>query len=119
MVMIRYFLACCFYWCKPAPRCLSLGAWNLAHGACAAVHGAWLAPREPWREVLYLLGVVMYLFFIETASGERVEWRGLSRQMAVRMYTATGRCAVAKSWGWEEEREPLSIRLDTICNSGV
>ena len=44
----------------------------------------------------------MFLFFIETASGERVEWRGLSRQMAVRMYNATGRCAVAKRYGWEQ-----------------
>lgn len=81
--------------------------------------GALFAARGPGRVVLYLLGIVMYLFFIETASGERVEWRGLSRQMAVRMFNATGRCAVAKRWGWEEEKEPLSIPLDTDCNSGV
>ena len=65
--------------------------------------GALFAARGPGRVVLYLLGIVMYLFFIETASGERVEWRGLSRQMAVRMFNATGRCAVAKSWGWYEQ----------------
>ena len=82
------------------------GMWRVVHVPGRVVRGPGTGPRG-------------YLFFIETASGERVEWRGLSRQMAVRMFNATGRCAVAKRWGWEEEKEPLSIPLDTDCNSGV
>ena len=82
---------------------------GVAHGSRHGNRGAWFS----------FLGFIMFLFFIETASGERVEWRGLSRQMAVRMFNATGRCAVAKRWGWEEEREPLLIPLDMGCNSGV
>ena len=95
------------------------GMWRVVHVPGRVVRAPWFALREPWRVLLYLLGIVMYIFFIETASGERVEWRGLSRHMAVRMFNATGRCAVAKSWGWAEEEKPLSIPLDTDCNSGV
>ena len=93
--------------------------WRVVHVPGRVVRGPLFALREPWRVVLYLLGIVMYIFFIETASGERVEWRGLSRHMAVRMFNATGRCAVAKSWGWAEEKEPLSIPLDMDCSSTV
>jgi hypothetical protein len=44
-----------------------------------------------------------FVFWIETDGGERVFWRDLSRQMAVRMHNATGRCSVAKRWGWYEQ----------------
>jgi len=89
----------------------------VARGACAVLHGSGHGNRAPWGFIYW--GFVMYLFFIETASGERVVWRGLSRHMAVRMYNATGRCAVAKRWGWEEEREPCAVGLDNDCISGV
>ena len=95
------------------------GMWRVVHALRGVVRAPWFAARGPGRVVLYLLGIVMYIFFIETASGERVEWRGLSRHMAVRMFNATGRCAVAKSWGWAEEKEPLLIPLDMDCSSTV
>ena len=95
------------------------GMWRVVHALRGVVRAPWFAARGPGRVVLYLLGIVMYIFFIETASGERVEWRGLSRHMAVRMFNATGRCAVAKSWGWEEEKKPLLIPLDMDCSSTV
>ena len=45
-----------------------------------------------------------FCFWIETEGGERVFWRDLSRQMAVRMHNATSkRASGAKRWGWYEQ----------------
>lgn len=45
-----------------------------------------------------------YLFYIETTSGETIEWRGLSLTVAKSMYTYTNKSQPSnvKRCGWEE-----------------
>ena len=46
-----------------------------------------------------------YVFHIET-NQEYIEWRGLTRAQAVRMYNLTEKNPPppARSWGWAEEK---------------
>ena len=53
----------------------------------------------------------MYEFWVELESGERLVWRDLSRQMAVRMFNATTHRVGAVRWGWEGAKKPLTPDL--------
>ena len=47
-----------------------------------------------------------YMFYVETTSGEIIEWHGLTRARVKQMHTYTNQtnpCNVVRS-GWEEEK---------------
>ena len=49
-----------------------------------------------------------YMFYVETAEGERIEWRGLSQRTATMMYNLTlrkRRSGDLKGFGWEVIKE--------------
>ncbi len=47
-----------------------------------------------------------HLFWIETASGERIEWRNLSERQALEMYRRTQAWVPdnVNAFGWEDDR---------------
>lgn len=48
----------------------------------------------------------MYVFWLETNDGERIEWRRLSKSRAEAMYSATDRWMPenVKRYGWEKAK---------------
>ena len=76
-----------------------------------AVRAPWFAARGPGRVGFAFWGLVMYEFWVELESGERLVWRDLSRQMAVRMFNATTHREGAVRWGWAESKKQLTPEL--------
>jgi hypothetical protein len=76
--------------------------WRTVRAPCAVVRGTGTVPRGAG-----LIGGFMVLycfcFWIQTKSGERIFWRNLSRQMAVRMHNETSKQNNAERWGWYEQ----------------
>ena len=52
-----------------------------------------------------------YRFWLETDSGERIEWRSLSDRQALEMYRRTRAAHPdnVRMFGWSPQHEPLTV----------
>jgi len=55
--------------------------------------------------------VERFLFWVETYSGERLVWQGLTKRRAEDMYSATKHCHSVKEYGWRPQDNSLSTQL--------
>jgi hypothetical protein len=56
----------------------------------------------------------MYSFWIETDTGEYLQWRGLTKTVAQRMYATTNKSTPdnLRRWGWEDHTEGYAEPVD-------